>query len=842
MAIADDISIAANGDIRYTGAGPTYSVNEFHVFLADKADDQEASGDDLLDITSETPSDKATPQIVALVDHSGTGGPAYNIDDTLAQYLYGGSISQYGGDTLYAGLDVVGGVNNTATQIYIIQDNQLYAFTPNVDAPFWGDQSGGGYNGDIASGTLFRVMLKVRDNGVDIDNKKLRAQARHWGDTYDFFSVTAGEGVATAAISTSSDPQNTSVHADVYAYTHVTNSGGTATAPLGGYQQIDLNNGNGNQPYYSAWTYGADTSGDGLKGLWEYGKDLSGHGSILIDAQDETSYDNSPTTEGSFVGGTGYSTSDVLTLSDGSTLTVDNQTGGVVDQFTIDATTATGSLKPGDVLTATGGTGGDDFTLTPDSDNLRAKKTIDSLSGDLFIGPSHSWDYDNLSGTFTEQETVVWGTEVVYDNLVGGTFTAGNYVTIGTSGAGGRLVYDNGTTTLKVALDDTSITLVDGDTITEYNTIAGTGATGVTADINVTITDNDKSGGTGLLLADDTTDTLWIQLLTGSAPVNNLEVRGLTSAATADVNLAPTLRTQPKTYLGSYTGSFTPGAYGIGIDAGDLTATDSIVPLVGDTQIPPNNVTFTVTGLVSGEDRVLVAPRAGTVIDFAQLTLNTTLSGATETSIVATASIPTDTPTSGTIRVELDSGILRYVRYESYTSATFTILSDSTFVDGDVTTGTDQITQTAHGFRTGDHCQLTTSGTLPAGLALATDYYVIVVDANEIQLALTLADAYAGTQVDITGAVGGGTHNIVIQYQDFSSDNATATTNDIFISYIDKLAEAASEAFTVVFLSTRDLFVRVRDGGATPIKTFESTSAQLTATGGSVGINRISDA
>lgn len=83
-----------------------------------------------------------------------------------------------------------------------------------------------------------------------------------------------------------------------------------------------------------------------------------------------------------------------------------------------------------------------------------------------------------------------------------------------------------------------------------------------------------------------------------------------------------------------------------------------------------------------------------------------------------------------------------------------------TFVDGDVTVGTDNIAITGHGLVEGDLIQLTTSGTLPAGLALATDYYVIRVDADNIKLAASLADAEAGTAVDITAAAGGGTHSV----------------------------------------------------------------------------------
>lgn len=85
------------------------------------------------------------------------------------------------------------------------------------------------------------------------------------------------------------------------------------------------------------------------------------------------------------------------------------------------------------------------------------------------------------------------------------------------------------------------------------------------------------------------------------------------------------------------------------------------------------------------------------------------------------------------------------------------------FVDGDVTVGTDNIAETGHGFETGQRVQLTTTGTLPAGLATATDYYIIRVDADNYKLAASLADAEAGTAVDITAAAGGGTHTTTVQ-------------------------------------------------------------------------------
>jgi hypothetical protein len=60
---------------------------------------------------------------------------------------------------------------------------------------------------------------------------------------------------------------------------------------------------------------------------------------------------------------------------------------------------------------------------------------------------------------------------------------------------------------------------------------------------------------------------------------------------------------------------------------------------------------------------------------------------------------------------------------------------------------------------TGTRVRLTTTTTLPAGLSLATDYYVIPVDNNTFKLATSYANAVAGTQINITDA-GTGTHTI----------------------------------------------------------------------------------
>lgn len=60
------------------------------------------------------------------------------------------------------------------------------------------------------------------------------------------------------------------------------------------------------------------------------------------------------------------------------------------------------------------------------------------------------------------------------------------------------------------------------------------------------------------------------------------------------------------------------------------------------------------------------------------------------------------------------------------------------------------ITKTAHGLQTGDGpIQFTSTLTIPAGLSLATNYWVIVLTANTFQVAASFADAMAATPVPV---------------------------------------------------------------------------------------------
>jgi len=138
------------------------------------------------------------------------------------------------------------------------------------------------------------------------------------------------------------------------------------------------------------------------------------------------------------------------------------------------------------------------------------------------------------------------------------------------------------------------------------------------------------------------------------------------------------------------------------------------------------------------------------------LSLSGTLNTDNITSVVVSTSIPSDTPSTGYIRVADDNGFYRRLHYSSWTGSTFTI--DST--DGQ---------------------------------------------------------------------------------EDFLTVNATAG-NNVFIAYIDYLYDGttATDRFTSVFASTRNLVVKVRDGGGSPIKEFISP-ATLGTNGGSIAAIRTSD-
>lgn len=96
------------------------------------------------------------------------------------------------------------------------------------------------------------------------------------------------------------------------------------------------------------------------------------------------------------------------------------------------------------------------------------------------------------------------------------------------------------------------------------------------------------------------------------------------------------------------------------------------------------------------------------------------------------------------------------------TTVSYTAVADLDFLAADVNTGTDVITEVAHGMLTGaGPYRLSTSGALPTGTGIAVDtnVWIIAPTADTYKLATSKANALANTAIDITAA-GSGTHTL----------------------------------------------------------------------------------
>ena len=84
------------------------------------------------------------------------------------------------------------------------------------------------------------------------------------------------------------------------------------------------------------------------------------------------------------------------------------------------------------------------------------------------------------------------------------------------------------------------------------------------------------------------------------------------------------------------------------------------------------------------------------------------------------------------------------------------------------------VTLASHGFQTGDMIYLTTTGALPTGLSQNTIYYVINVTSSTFRLAISAANAAAGTAINTSGTQSG-THTL--RYCPYGLGNGSSTFN-----------------------------------------------------------------
>jgi len=715
MVDADWEITRSTGNIRYigddhtlSGGTPSYAtVIQFHRWLQAFADDAEFTGDDELDIVDKNPSERSTDNIIRLIN-------GFNIDATAAEHLYDGTIIQ-GSASTEERWDGIVNFGNANAHIQVIQDGSVIA------DDYWNY----GYEAGSHTGAADAAVLT--DSTLSLTTDELVGYTiRNFtdGSMGLITANTATTVTATLYGGTDNDWDNGDVH-------HI-------AAPLNG----DAGQGISHRFMIKTRDLGVDIDRRRLVGTTRrYGNTYgefkingTSQGNNVLALNDTTDLNNT-TAWATIDAIADISNTEGLRLIDISGDGTDEEYYSEWDRGANSINTFFERLK----------------LLSADS----TTETLNSLNGEVFRGITHSYAYDNETGTnFTTNDVGCYGTNVV--------FTGGS----GTPVLGEQIYEDTATPVWKgriVGIDDdtgTGSLIVDIEEGTVTNAETFTTDNGFTGTVSGTPTAQNAAGRLIVFAVDDdgTAGNMYVQVLAGVAPVDNTRIFFGTATADVarfhDVNVTVTERTIATPFVGVSTGSALIGSYGLGLEASDTSAADTYFDLSNTAITPPNNVTFTASGFISG-DYVLVTEDNGGDINFTQMSGDTTLSGGTVTTVGVSA-IPSDTPTTagtkGGIRVERDDGLYSLHRY--------------TAVDFDL----DEFTIPSH---------------------------------------------------------------------DFSTNNATSPFN-VFVSYLDLVTSGTSENFSYVYSSDRTHFMRVRNGGVTPIKTAETTGVMGT-NGGTASVNRISD-
>lgn len=590
--------------IAYTGndhgGSPTYAtVIQFHRWLQDLADDAvaTASSGDELDITNTDPSRRSTDNIITLIN-------GYTLDETAgtpaSEHLYDGTIIQAAGDTIFDGFVNFG---NPGVVIQVLQDGAV------ITDDWWNLAGGVGANADAGQGISHRWMIKVREDGVDIDGRRLIGTTRVMDTTTGVDHFTFGEfkingtarGNNVFALTNADDLNNSTGQDVIAAWADFTNT-------PEGLNLIDINDNGTPEEYYSKW----DTSGTHAQNdYYEYTKWLTRDGSA---------------------------------------------------------------------------------------------STVYGINGEAFRGITHNLAWSGDTGTQpVDKDLVVFGTNIVFTGG-SGSFLEGEAITdaAGTPLWKGRIIAvdDNtGSGSLIVAIETGGV-VTGAETFTTISGGAGTVSGTPTA---VT------GGGTFLCLAvdDDTgAGNLYVQVMKGiispgAATLYNAQtdVETIDIANTLTQSGSAVERTISTPFIGVSTGSNIIGAYGIGFEVDQINDSDVLTAFDGNQYSRPNLVTNTVGGLTfAGDvDQVIVAPWNGSAKDInddpvirkEQMAINATYTSVDQGTILIghangdEATIPTDTPSAGTLRVLDDDGFERQLVYSSWTGSTFTIDNGASGINND---------------------------------------------------------------------------------------------------------------------------------------------------------------
>lgn len=177
-------------------------------------------------------------------------------------------------------------------------------------------------------------------------------------------------------------------------------------------------------------------------------------------------------------------------------------------------------------------------------------------------------------------------------------------------------------------------------------------------------------------------------------------------------------------------------------------------------------------------------------------------------------------------------------RFEARDQATFTLVTEVVNITSNPPSNNSVLV--ARDFMTGEKVRLSSSGTLPTGLASTRDYYIVRVDATHVQFALSIIDALAGNEVTISGGSGNltitlysgrvtayqqelksniniGTSDGITDWQEFSlpdfnilSDTVSITINGVLWNQVDTLATSISydSSYQLIYNTDGSAFIR----------------------------------
>jgi len=190
---------------------------------------------------------------------------------------------------------------------------------------------------------------------------------------------------------------------------------------------------------------------------------------------------------------------------------------------------------------------------------------------------------------------------------------------------------------------------------------------------------------------------------------------------------------------------------------------------------------------------------------------------------------PADAPTNYTLKGDL--GLLAFNSVVNLSACAFGGPSDSTatsthtFVEADISVANNTITEVNHGLTTGQTIVFTTTGTLPAELTPGTTYYVIVASSSTYKAATSLANAIAGTAIDLGDDGDAGTHTATFQTLvpvRFNVGSADGAKTNLFDDY---------GSGTRYFNATNAVNANIQGSGTVELDGINNTTLRVTNTG-----------